>query len=97
MEECIICFDEKDTFVFLPCAHKICAECKEHLEQKKCPICNNPFTNEPPIQNVQENQNIRIPSIVHQYTLESCSRGITFCLLSFSVFVVYQFFYRSDI
>jgi hypothetical protein len=37
MEECIICFEEKEPVAF-PCAHKVCVVCYPKL--KRCPLCN---------------------------------------------------------
>lgn len=39
MEECIICFEEKNNFIFYPCTHKVCKTCFDKMD-KKCPICN---------------------------------------------------------
>ncbi len=38
MEECIICFEEKNIFIFYPCSHKVCKTCFDKME-KKCPLC----------------------------------------------------------
>ena len=42
MEECIICFDEKDSFTFFPCKHKVCNVCFPLLIENtnRCPLCN---------------------------------------------------------
>jgi hypothetical protein len=42
MEECMICFDEKETFIFFPCNHKVCHVCFPLLVSytNKCPLCN---------------------------------------------------------
>lgn len=37
MEECIICFEERDPIAF-PCGHKVCGVCYPKL--KRCPLCN---------------------------------------------------------
>ena len=37
MEECIVCFDEREPIAF-PCGHKVCAVCYPKL--KRCPLCN---------------------------------------------------------
>jgi hypothetical protein len=37
MEECIVCFEERDPIAF-PCAHKVCSVCYPKL--KRCPLCN---------------------------------------------------------
>lgn len=37
MEECIICFEERELIAF-PCAHKVCVVCYPKL--KRCPLCN---------------------------------------------------------
>ncbi len=96
MEECIICFDEKDYFIFLPCAHKICAQCKELLEQKRCPICNTPFVDTTPNQTIHQNQSVHNTIIAYKYALEAFSKCIVFILLSFVVYAVYLFFSRMD-
>jgi hypothetical protein len=91
-EECIICFDETEHFVFLPCAHKLCPRCKELLEQKKCPVCNTPFEEpfEEPIQHVTRIE-IRRNTVVIDSTLKNSStKCIIFILLSFFVYVAYH-------
>jgi len=40
MEECIICFEETNDFIFYICAHKVCSKCYPRI--KTCPICNTP-------------------------------------------------------
>ena len=37
MEECIVCFEERDPIAF-PCGHKVCGVCYPKL--KRCPLCN---------------------------------------------------------
>lgn len=37
MEECIICFEERESIAF-PCTHKVCIVCYPKL--KRCPLCN---------------------------------------------------------
>jgi len=37
MEECIICFEERDDFKFYSCSHKVCVECYHKIN--KCPLC----------------------------------------------------------
>lgn len=41
MRECIICYDEFEEFVTLPCNHELCADC--HLKvleiSGRCPLC----------------------------------------------------------
>jgi len=37
MEECIICFEEKDNFRFYSCTHKVCDTC--YLKINQCPLC----------------------------------------------------------
>lgn len=37
MEECIICFEETENFMFFPCQHKVCRICFPKLE--RCPLC----------------------------------------------------------
>ena len=36
-EECIICFEETEDFMFFPCQHKVCPVCFPKLHQ--CPLC----------------------------------------------------------
>ena len=45
MEECFICFEERDEFVFFPCAHKTCVACFAQMIQHyhKCPLCDSPI------------------------------------------------------
>ena len=38
MEECMICFEETNEFMFYPCTHKVCKPCFDKLN--KCPLCN---------------------------------------------------------
>jgi recombinational DNA repair protein RecR len=90
-EECIICFEETEQFIFLPCTHKLCAQCKDILDQKKCPICNTPFEQESlqpePILQTRRNTIIAI---------ETTSKCIVFILVSFVVFSVYHFLNSSE-
>lgn len=37
MEECIVCFEEREPVAF-PCSHKVCIVCYPKL--KRCPLCN---------------------------------------------------------
>ncbi len=37
MEECIICFEEREPIAF-PCSHKVCGVCYPKL--RRCPLCN---------------------------------------------------------
>lgn len=37
MEECIICFEEKQDFQFYSCGHKLCAQCYQKISV--CPLC----------------------------------------------------------
>jgi hypothetical protein len=41
MEECMICLDEKEMFIFFPCNHKVCNDCFPSLVSytNKCPLC----------------------------------------------------------
>ena len=41
MEECMICLDEKEMFIFFPCNHKVCNDCFPTLVSytNKCPLC----------------------------------------------------------
>jgi|LauGreDrversion4_2_1035121.scaffolds.fasta_scaffold371419_3 hypothetical protein len=39
MEECFICFEETDQFIFFECAHKVCTRCFPQLRSHVCPIC----------------------------------------------------------
>ena len=86
-EECIICFDETDQFIFFPCTHKVCPQCKERLEQKKCPICNTPFD-----EWIQPDTTIvlRRNTIVESSVIESSTKCIIFILLFFLVYVIYH-------
>lgn len=87
-EECIICFDETEHFVFLPCAHKLCPRCKELLEQRKCPLCDTPF--EEPFQHVTRIE-IRRNTVVMDSTVTNLStKCIILLLLSFLVYVSYR-------
>ncbi len=84
-EECIICFNETDQFVFLPCAHKLCAYCKEHLEHKKCPMCNTLFE-------VTETQIQLIPETrpIQRHKASMCSKGTGLFLCLFAGYIAYQ-------
>ena len=91
-DECIICFDEPEQFIFLPCTHKLCPRCKELLEQRKCPICNTPF--ESPFQpgpTIVLHRN----TIVESSVMESSTKCIIFILLFFLFYVIYHVS-RSD-
>jgi hypothetical protein len=86
-EECIICFDETEHFVFLPCAHKLCPRCKELLEQRKCPVCNTPFEEPQHVTRIE----IRRNTVVMNSTFNNSStKCIIFILLSFLFYVVYR-------
>jgi hypothetical protein len=37
MEECIICFEEKQDFQFYSCGHKLCTHCYQKISN--CPLC----------------------------------------------------------
>ena len=37
LEECIICFEETDNFMFFQCTHKVCNVCFPKLD--RCPLC----------------------------------------------------------
>ena len=37
MEECIICFEERQEFIFYSCGHKLCSECYHKISC--CPLC----------------------------------------------------------
>lgn len=37
MEECMICFEDTNEFMFYPCTHKVCKPCFDKLN--KCPLC----------------------------------------------------------
>lgn len=37
MEECIICFEERQDFKFYSCGHKLCTECYHKIYT--CPLC----------------------------------------------------------
>jgi hypothetical protein len=76
MEECIICFEETNPFVFFPCAHKVCQTCYKRMV--RCPICN---TVDP------ENQVVRYVQPQQSYM---CSRVCSLYLLAFSAYVVYE-------
>jgi hypothetical protein len=51
MEECIICFDETDTFIVFICKHKTCKKCYPIIMQTRpnCPLCNRDLVNNPQI------------------------------------------------
>jgi len=40
MEECIICFEERNEFMFYQCTHKVCKQCFPKIQS--CPICQTP-------------------------------------------------------
>ena len=42
MEECIICFEEQESFIFFHCKHKVCNVCFPLLvsNTNRCPLCN---------------------------------------------------------
>jgi hypothetical protein len=87
----MICFDETEHFIFLPCTHKLCAQCKELLEEKKCPVCNTPFEQEPiqpePIVSLRRTRIVAI---------DTSSKCIVILLLSFMVFIFYHLLSRSE-
>ncbi|CAI6372431.1 unnamed protein product [Macrosiphum euphorbiae] len=41
---CAIYKSNGSTYALVPCGHRaLCKECKELLEQQRCPICSQPF------------------------------------------------------
>ena len=89
-EECIICFDETEHFVFLQCAHKLCPRCKELLEQRKCPVCNTPFEEPESFQHVTRIE-IRGNTVVMDSTFNNSSTKYNILLLlSFLFYVAYS-------
>lgn len=41
--DCVVCCDEKATYVVMPCAHCcLCLECTKRIKNTKCPICQGP-------------------------------------------------------
>lgn len=43
---CIICTDAERTHALFPCGHRIlCFDCLNLLDPKRCPVCNEYFTN----------------------------------------------------
>jgi hypothetical protein len=59
MEECIICFDETETFIVFICNHKTCKNCYPKIMQTRpnCPLCNREL--------------VINPQIITPFTLES--------------------------
>lgn len=47
MEECFICFEETDQFIFFECTHKVCTQCFPQLRSPLCPICGSSAIHEP--------------------------------------------------
>jgi hypothetical protein len=85
MEECIICFEETTQFVFFPCAHKVCAECRKQIH--RCPICNYAFDQEEVRPRVQI---VQLPS-------STCSRMCGLFVLTFLFGVAYQTLTHSEL
>jgi len=48
-EECLICLEETDNFIFFNCGHKACPTCFPKLH--RCPLCqpNTKIQNHPPV------------------------------------------------
>ena len=90
MEECMICFDEKEMFIFFPCNHKVCNVCFPLLVSytNKCPLCSTiiePF-NEPEFQIIVQSEN-NIPVYISR--LEICK---LYCMVFIcSCIVIYMF------
>ena len=44
-DQCIVCYENKDVIIILPCCHYICDHCSNQWfilgDNKKCPTCNN--------------------------------------------------------
>lgn len=40
-ESCPVCYDSLKTKIYfpLPCHHKICLECNEKIDLRRCPLC----------------------------------------------------------
>ena len=84
MRECMICYDEFDDFVTLPCKHELCADC--HLKvleiSAQCPLCATKLTQiEKPrfrIEQVEVHLNHQSP-----YVCDPCCRCLI-CMLAVS-------------
>jgi hypothetical protein len=90
MEECIICLDEKESFIFFPCNHKVCNECFPFLVSytNKCPLCTKII--EPMNELDSEFQVIvqheHIPNVVY---LNSCR---IYCMIMIAVSIIVYIF-----
>ena len=85
MEECIICFEETNQFVFFPCAHKVCAQC--HKQISRCPLCNYDLEHQCIRTNIQIQLVRTQPQIPKSY---ACSRICAFFLLTFVSYGAYH-------
>lgn len=84
MEECIICFEERDNFSFYSCSHKVCDTCYHKIN--KCPLCQaSKIINVVIVQPV----NVRVPSMYTTYLAIRC----IFVFLTFTIITLY--FYRE--
>jgi hypothetical protein len=85
MEECIICFDETNEFIFYSCTHKVCAKCYPKITN--CPMCNTPRELQivVPTQNTATN----VPEIHTTY-------NIIRCIGSFLIITIFALYFYND-
>jgi len=94
MEECIICLEEKDDFVFFPCKHKICEVCYPVFitYSDKCPLCQqqiHPHVVVYPLQTVRDEVAQETSVFLATSTIDACKVYIcVICILGVVMYVV---------
>jgi hypothetical protein len=80
MEECIVCFDETDEFIFYTCTHKLCINCYRRLNN--CPLCQ---ANKP-LEIVIHTSSNTVTSIFTTYIIIKCI-GIFFLIATVFIYL----------
>ena len=91
MDECIICLEEKEEFVFFVCKHKVCNLCFPILltYSDKCPLCQRSIQPQIIIHPVEPQEMVTIHQYrtIQTYYLDACKLYI--CLGMVFGFVIY--------
>lgn len=87
MRECIICYDEFDEFVTLPCNHELCPECHFKVLEisAQCPLCATKLTQleKPPLR-IQQQVEVHLNHRPNPLQCDSCCRCLC-CMFALSV------------
>lgn len=81
LEECMICYEETDKYIFFSCNHKVCPVCFPKLHE--CPLCQSS-------NKVKVRTTIEIRNISPNYCHICCSfiMIFMFCLWGFHIFKI---------